>query len=128
MSQRKEADLPWRKFLNNLFHPQGIRWQVWPVHGDCLTKRAACRNRAGGEEGLTGKTWQTPSGRWSRSLSAETIQVSKYILKLKYSWFTMLCWLCCIAKWPSYMYKYMFIFFSIMVYSRILNIVPHAIQ
>ena len=57
-----------------------------------------------------------------------------------FSWFTMLCWIvadlqccvnfCCTAKWSShtYIYTFFFIFFSIRVCHRILNIVLCAIQ
>ena len=48
---------------------------------------------------------------------------------LKYNWFTTLCWFLSYRKvTPLYTYTFFFIFFSLMVYHRILNIVPYARQ
>ena len=51
-------------------------------------------------------------------------------LKNYYSRLDLQCSLntCCVAKWLSYTYVFFFIFFSIMVYHRILKIVPCAVQ
>ena len=63
--------------------------------------------------------------------------LKKIVIVLKYSWLIMLCF-CYTAKWFSfiyvcvyiymYIYIYTHIFFSIMVYHKMLNIVPCAIQ
>ena len=54
----------------------------------------------------------------------------KNFILLKSSWFTMLCWFLLYSKVTQlyiYIYIYFFTWFSIMVYHRILNIVPCAI-
>ena len=53
----------------------------------------------------------------------------KFIL-LKYNWFTMCTNFCYTEKWfmHIYIYAFFFIFFSIMVYHRMLRIVPCAVQ
>ena len=52
-----------------------------------------------------------------------------YLFILKYSSFTMLCQFLVYSKVIQlYIYTFFFIFFSIMVYYRTLNIVPCAIQ
>ena len=50
-----------------------------------------------------------------------------FINLLKYSWLAMLCYFLLYSK-VSHLYIFFFILFSIMVYLRILNIVPCAKQ
>ena len=47
---------------------------------------------------------------------------------LTYSWFTSCVNFCCTVKWFSYTYIFFFIFFSIMVYYKRMNILPCAMQ
>ena len=58
--------------------------------------------------------------------------VSMVILKLKFSWFTILCELLVYSKVIQlhiYLYISVFFFiFSLMVYGKILNVVPCAVQ
>ena len=57
---------------------------------------------------------------------------TNYFFLLKYSWFTLLCWFCCTAKWFTcihiYIYRLLLVLFSITVYHKILNIVLCALQ
>ena len=71
--------------------------------------------------------WQADS-QPLRHQGSPTSVFFKYIF-LKYSWFTMLYWFLLYSKVIQlYMYIFLFIFFSIIVYYKILNIVPCALQ
>ena len=67
----------------------------------------------------------SPSGNL---IFSESVYNDIKFFLLKYSWFKMLCF-CCTVKWLRYTYIYiLFHILFIMVYHRVLNMVPCAVQ
>ena len=60
-------------------------------------------------------------------MSIQMLYPFKKLLLLKCRWFTCYVNFCCTEKWFSYLYISFFISFSIMVYHRVLNIIPCAL-